>query len=77
MGWGPLGGSWLAGRAGKGEFGMCRGCKMGRSSDMKHPRKDLEYRAREQLELIHTYSHISTHVILASYSDYFPHFTLY
>ena len=38
----------------KGEFGMCRGCKMGRSSDMKHPRKDPEYRAREQLELIHT-----------------------
>ena len=38
----------------KGEFGMCRGCKMGRSSDMKHPRKDPEYRAKEQLELIHT-----------------------
>lgn len=38
----------------KGEFGMCRGCKMGRSSSMKHPRKDPEYRAKEQLELIHT-----------------------
>ena len=38
----------------KGEFGMCRGCKMGRSSDMKHPRKDPEHRAKEQLELIHT-----------------------
>ena len=38
----------------KGEFGMCRGCKMGRASDMKHPRKDPEYRATEQLELIHT-----------------------
>ena len=24
----------------KGEFDMCRGCKMGRSSDIKHPRKD-------------------------------------
>ena len=34
----------------KGEFGMCRGCTMGRSSDMKHPRKDPEYRATEQLE---------------------------
>ena len=38
----------------KGEFWMCRGCKMGRSSDTKHPRKDLEYRAKEPLELIHT-----------------------
>ena len=38
----------------KGEFGMCRGCKMGRSSDIKHPRKDPEHRAKEQLELIHT-----------------------
>ena len=31
----------------KGKFGMCRGCKMGRSSDMKHPRKCPEYRAKE------------------------------
>ena len=38
----------------KGEFGMCRGCKMGRSNDIKHPRKDPEYRAKEKLELIHT-----------------------
>ena len=38
----------------KGEFGMCRGCKMGRASDIKHPRKDPEFRAKEQLELIHT-----------------------
>ena len=38
----------------KGEFGMCRGCKLGRASDIKHPRKDPEFRAKEQLELIHT-----------------------
>ena len=38
----------------KGEFGMCIGCKMGRSSDMKHPRKDSECRAKEQLKPIHT-----------------------
>ena len=38
----------------KGEFGMCRGCQMGKSSEAKHPRKDPKYRATEQLELIHT-----------------------
>ena len=38
----------------KGEFGMCRGCKMGRSSENSHPRKDSEFRAKEPLELIHT-----------------------
>ena len=38
----------------KGEFGMCRGCKMGRSSENNHPRKDSEFRAKEPLELIHT-----------------------
>ena len=37
----------------KGEFGMCRGFKIGRSIDMKHPRKDREYKAKEQPELIH------------------------
>ena len=38
----------------KGGFGMCRGCKMGRASDIKHPRKSLEFKAKEQLELIRT-----------------------
>ena len=38
----------------KGEFGMCRGCKMGKSSEKAHPRKDPEFRAKEPLELIHT-----------------------
>ena len=38
----------------KGEFGMCRGCKMGRSSEKNHPRKDSEFRAKEPLEFIHT-----------------------
>ena len=37
-----------------GDLGMCRGCKMGRSSDVTHPKKDPQYRAREQLELVHT-----------------------
>ena len=37
-----------------GDFGMCRGCKMGRSSEKVHPRKDPEYLAKEPLELIHT-----------------------
>ena len=36
-----------------GEMGMCRGCKMGRSSEKPHPRKDQQYRAKEQLELVH------------------------
>ena len=38
----------------KGEFGMCRGYKMGKSSEAAHPRKDPAYRAKEQLELVHT-----------------------
>ena len=38
----------------KGEFGMCRGCKMGKSSEKVHPRKDPDFRAKEPLELIHT-----------------------
>ena len=38
----------------KGEFAMCRGCKMGRASDIRHLRKDPEFRAKEPLELIHT-----------------------
>ena len=38
----------------KGDFGMCRGCKMGRSSEKSHPRKSQEYRAKEPLELVHT-----------------------
>ena len=38
----------------KGDFGVCTGCKMGRSSDKNHPRKDPEYRAKVPLELIHT-----------------------
>ena len=37
-----------------GEYKMCRGCKMGRSSEKSHPRKDPEFRAQEQLELVHT-----------------------
>ena len=35
------------------EMGMCRGCKMGRSSEKPHPRKDQQYRAKEQLDLVH------------------------
>ena len=31
-----------------GEMGMCRGCKMGRSSEKSHPTKDQQYRAKEQ-----------------------------
>ena len=38
----------------KGDFGMCRGCKMGKSSEKTHPRKSQEYRATEPLELVHT-----------------------
>ena len=38
----------------KGDFGMCRGCKMGKSSEISHPRKPQEFRAAEPLELIHT-----------------------
>ena len=38
----------------KGDFGMCRGCKMGRFSEKKHLRKDPEYLAKVPLELIHT-----------------------
>ena len=38
----------------KGDFGMCRGCKMGKSSEQPHPRKAQEFRATEPLELIHT-----------------------
>ena len=37
----------------KGDFRMCRGCKMGRSSEKNHPRKDPEYTAKVPLELIH------------------------
>lgn len=33
---------------------MCWGCKMGKSSEKSHPRKDPEYRAKEPLELLHT-----------------------
>ena len=36
-----------------GELEMCRGCKMGRSSEKPHHRKDQQYRAKEQLELVH------------------------
>ena len=38
----------------QGDLGMCRGCKMGRSSEKSHPRKDQIYRATEPLELVHT-----------------------
>ena len=38
----------------KGDFGMCRGCKLGKSSEKSHPRKTQEYRATEPLELVHT-----------------------
>lgn len=37
-----------------GDFGMCRGCKMGRSSEKLRPRKDEQYRDKEPLELVHT-----------------------
>ena len=29
-----------------GDFGMCRRCKMGKSSKKSHPRNDPEYRAK-------------------------------
>lgn len=38
----------------KGNFSMCHGCKMGKSSEKAHPRKDPEFKAKEPLELIHT-----------------------
>ena len=38
----------------KGDFGMCRGCKLGKSSEKSHPRETQEYRATEPLELVHT-----------------------
>ena len=31
----------------KGEFGMCKGCKTGKSSEATHPRKDPAYTAKE------------------------------
>ena len=37
-----------------GDFGMCRGCQMGKSSEKSHPRKDPKFRANEPLELIHS-----------------------
>ena len=36
-----------------GDFGMCQGRKMGKSSEKSHPREDPEFRAKEPLELIH------------------------
>ena len=38
----------------KGDLEMCKGCKMGRSSEPKHPRKSQEHRAKVPLELVHT-----------------------
>ena len=38
----------------KGDLGMCRGCKVGRSSEKPHPTKDHQYKAKEQFELVHT-----------------------
>lgn len=38
----------------KGNFGICRGCRMGKSSEKSHPRKDPSHRAIEPLELLHT-----------------------
>ena len=38
----------------QGEFGMCRGCKLGKSSEKSHLRKSQIYRATEPLELVHT-----------------------
>ena len=37
-----------------GNFGMCRGCKMGKSSEKSHPRKYRDYWSREPLELLYT-----------------------
>ena len=37
-----------------GDLKMCRGCKMGKSSEISHPRKDPESRAKEPLKLVHT-----------------------
>lgn len=37
-----------------GDLKMCRGCKMGKSSEISHPRKDPEFRAKDPLELVHT-----------------------
>ena len=36
----------------KGNFGMCRGCTMGRSSEKSNPHEDPQFRAKEPLELI-------------------------
>ena len=38
----------------QGDFSMCRGCKLGKSSEKSHPRKDADFRAKEPLELVHT-----------------------
>ena len=38
----------------KGEFSMCRDYKMEKSSEAAHPRKDPAFRAKEQLEIVHT-----------------------
>ena len=35
----------------QGDLEMCKGCKMGKSSEQKHPQKSQEHRAQEQLEL--------------------------
>ena len=38
----------------QGDLEMCKGCKMGKSSEQKHPRKSQEHRAQVPLELVHT-----------------------
>ena len=38
----------------QGDLEMCKGCKMGKSSEQKHPRKSQEHRSQVPLELVHT-----------------------
>ena len=38
----------------QGDLEMCNGCKMGKSSEQKHPRKSQEHRSQVPLELVHT-----------------------
>ena len=38
----------------KGDFGMCRGCKVGKSSEAAHRSKNHVYRAHEKVKLVHT-----------------------
>ena len=37
-----------------GEFGVCRGCVMGKASEAQHKRNNPAYKSKEQLDLVHT-----------------------